>query len=433
MSIDHFSSLDRQRDIYTRGISGQKPSIPLNWQALQQTAQRAMSKRAWAYIAGGAGHAHTVSRNELGFGKWQIVPQMLRDVSVRDTSIALLGKRYASPFVLCPIGVLEMAHPQADLAVAKAAAALNIPYIFSNQASVPMETCAAAMGNAPRWFQLYWSKSDELSLSLVKRAEQCGCDALVITLDTTLLGWRTADLDLAYLPFLEGKGIAQYTSDPVFNQLLRQTDTNAAAPVAPLKPRLTWRTLQTMLGLLWRYPQGSFLKNLQSGEALRAVRQFINIYSRPSLTWENLSFLRQHTRLPILLKGILQPLDAQKALDYGMDGIVISNHGGRQVDGAVSTIEMLPDIAQTIAGRIPIIIDSGIRGGADAFKALALGATAVGIGRPYCYALAIAGEQGVSELLANYRADFELTMGLAGCKNIAEINSSLLRSTNLET
>lgn len=267
-------------------------------------------------------------------------------------------------------------------------------------------------------------------LSLVKRAEQCGCDALVITLDTTLLGWRTADLDLAYLPFLGGQRYSAihvrtlYLTNYCGKPIIMPT-----TPVAPLKPRLTWRTLQTMLGLLWRYPQGSFLKNLQSGEALRAVRQFINIYSRPSLTWENLSFLRQHTRLPILLKGILQPLDAQKALDYGMDGIIISNHGGRQVDGAVSTIEMLPDIAQTIAGRIPIIIDSGIRGGADAFKALALGATAVGIGRPYCYALAIAGEQGVSELLANYRADFELTMGLAGCKNIAEINSSLLRST----
>ncbi|MBK8472697.1 MAG: alpha-hydroxy-acid oxidizing protein [Sphingobacteriales bacterium] len=207
-----FSAPDRQRDIYVTGVSGRRPAIPTDWQALQQAAQSHLSAAAWAYISGGAGYGSTVRRNEQGFEQWRIVPRMLRDVSVRDTRIKLWGKQYDSPFMLCPIGVLEMAHPQADLAVARAAAEWCVPYIFSSQASVPMEVCAA-MGKGTRWFQLYWGKSDELALSFVRRAEQCNCDAIVVTLDTTLLGWRTADLDLAYLPFLEGKGIGLHTSD----------------------------------------------------------------------------------------------------------------------------------------------------------------------------------------------------------------------------
>lgn len=426
MPPNSFSAPDRQRDIYVTGVSGRRPAIPTDWQALQQAAQSRLSAAAWAYISGGAGYGSTVRRNEQGFEQWRIVPRMLRDVSVRDTRITLWGKQYDSPFMLCPVGVLEMAHPQADLAVARAAAEWRVPYIFSSQASVPMEVCAAAMGNAPRWFQLYWGKSDELALSFVRRAEQCNCDAIVVTLDTTLLGWRTADLDLAYLPFLEGKGIAQYTSDPVFRQLLQ-----AAAQQPDLSPapprRITWRSIATLLSLAKRYPNGSFWANLRSGEALQAVRLFTQIYSRPSLTWDNLSLLRQHTQLPIVLKGIMHPNDAQKALDYGIGGIILSNHGGRQIDGAASTIEMLPALVQATKGQLPIILDSGIRGGADTFKALALGATAVGIGRPYAYALAIAGQIGVAELIANYRADFELTMGLAGCAQISDIGQDALQ------
>lgn len=318
-----------------------------------------------------------------------------------------------------------MAHTDADVAVARAAANMGVPYIFSSQASVKMETCAAAMGAGQRWFQLYWSKSNDLTFSFVQRAEACGCTAIVVTLDTTLLGWRTADLDLAYLPFLQGKGIAQYTSDPVFNQLLHHPPSADAAPPAP-KPKIGLSTIKTLFSLAKNYPNGSFLSNLLSGEPLRAVRQFTTIYSRPSLTWADLRLLRQYTRLPILLKGIMHPNDAQHALDEGIDGIIVSNHGGRQIDGGASTIELLPRIAAAVGGKIPVLLDSGIRGGADAFKALALGASAVCIGRPYVYALAIAGQAGVETLLQHYISDFELTMALAGCCSVQDINRHAL-------
>lgn len=318
-----------------------------------------------------------MAANTGGFNRWRIVPRMLRDVETRDCSTTLFGHTLPAPFFLAPIGVLEMAHPEADLAVARAAAALGIPYVFSNQASVPMETCATAMADAPHFFQLYWSRSDELVASLLRRAKACGSRGIVVTLDTTLLGWRTRDLDAASLPFLKGMGIAQYTSDPVFQSLMEAPD-DGQRP----KPKVTWDALRTLFGASRRYP-GSFWSNLRSGVALKAVRTFIGLYSRPNITWSDLPFLRKHTDLPIILKGILHPDDARKALDYGVDGIYISNHGGRQVDGAIGAIEALPAIAQVVRGKVPILIDSGFRGGADVFKALALGATAVGIGRPY--------------------------------------------------
>lgn len=417
-----FAAMDWQREIYLNGFAGRKNVVPVDFARLEEGARRRMSRKAWAYIAGGAGLESTIDANRRAFGQRRIVPRMLCDVSERDTSITLFGKRLPTPFLLSPIGVLEMVHPEADIAVARAAAGLGIPYIFSNQASVPMEVCAAAMGDQPRWFQLYWSKSDELVASFVQRAEACGCDAIVVTLDTTLLGWRTRDLDMAYLPFLEGKGIAQYTSDPVFQRLL---DEALATP--PEKPRsLTLKTLSGLFQMVNRYPGKGFFRKLRSGRPMAAVRQFTGIYSNPSLTWEKLEFLRGHTRLPVLLKGIQHPDDARKAIDYGMDGIIISNHGGRQVDGAIGSFDALPAIAEAVAGRIPLILDSGIRGGADVFKALALGATAVTIGRPYVYGLTIAGERGVGEVLQNLLSDFELTMGLSGCRSIAEIGGGCL-------
>ena len=214
------NAVDRQKEIYVTGLSGRKPPVPVDFAALETQAREAMSAKAFAYVAGGAGVESTVAANRSAFERWRIVPRMLQDVSERDTSIELFGQKLPAPFLLAPIGVLELAHPDADFAVAKAAAATGIPMIFSNQASVPMEATAQAMGDSPRWFQLYWSKSNELVASFVRRAEACGCSAIVVTLDTTLLGWRTRDLDLAYLPFLQGKGIAQYVSDPVFNELL---------------------------------------------------------------------------------------------------------------------------------------------------------------------------------------------------------------------
>lgn len=415
------SAPDWQKEIYLNGFAGKQPVAKISFQKLEQEARQKMSEQAFAYIAGGAGNESTMSGNLAAFEKWKIVPRMLRNVSERDTSIELFGQKLPTPFFLSPVGVLEMVHAEADLAVAKAASSLGMPFIFSNQASKPMEQCAAAMGDDPRWFQLYWSKSNELVQSFIQRAERCGCSALVVTLDTTMLGWRTRDLDLAYLPFLEGKGIAQYTSDPVFQKLLDEPDDSE-----PVKRKVTLQSLQGLITMTKNYPGNNFFKKLASGRPLKAVRKFVSIYSNPATTWDDLTWLRQQTKLPILLKGILHPDDARKAMDAGMNGIIVSNHGGRQVDGSIATLDTLPKIVEVVQDKIPVLLDSGIRGGADVFKALALGAKAVCVGRPYVYGLTIAGEDGVRNVLQNLMADFELTMGLAGCKNITEINREAL-------
>jgi lactate 2-monooxygenase len=415
------SAPDWQKEIYLNGFAGKQPVAKISFQKLEQEARQKMSEQAFAYIAGGAGNESTMSGNLAAFEKWKIVPRMLRNVSERDTSIELFGQKLPTPFFLSPVGVLEMVHAEADLAVAKAASSLGMPFIFSNQASKPMEQCAAAMGDDPRWFQLYWSKSNELVQSFIQRAERCGCSALVVTLDTTMLGWRTRDLDLAYLPFLEGKGIAQYTSDPVFQKLLDEPDDSE-----PVKRKVTLQSLQGLITMTKNYPGNNFFKKLASGRPLKAVRKFVSIYSNPATTWDDLTWLRQQTKLPILLKGILHPDDARKAMDAGMNGIIVSNHGGRQVDGSIATLDTLPKIVEVVQDKIPVLLDSGIRGGADVFKALALGAKAVCVGRPYVYGLTIAGEEGVRNVMQNLMADFELTMGLAGCKNITEINREAL-------
>ncbi|WP_348764758.1 alpha-hydroxy-acid oxidizing protein [uncultured Salinisphaera sp.] len=413
----------RQQAIYSAGMSGSRPTVPIDYAALEAAAEKAMSEEGYAYIAGGAGRESTMAANRRAFERWRIVPRMLRDVATRDTSVELFGRRLASPFLLCPIGVLEMAHAEADIAVARAAAARGVPMLFSNQASRSMEDCTAAMqqlqADAPRWFQLYWSKSDALVESLVARAEACGCEALVVTLDTTLLGWRSRDLDLAHLPFLLGQGIAQYTSDPVFRASL------SAVPDDGPRPKINTRTLRNVIAAARHYP-GSSLRALTSGQALAAVRQFIATYSRPNITWADLAWLRQRTKLPIVLKGVLDGDDARLAVEHGIDGLIVSNHGGRQVDGARASLDALPEIVAA-APQLPVILDSGIRGGADVFKALALGARAVGIGRPYAYGLAIDGEAGVGQVLDNLAADFELTMALAGCRDIDAIRSGTTR------
>ncbi len=409
----------RQEEVYVGGVAGDKPLVPVDVKRLEEAARRKMSAEGFAYVAGGAGLESTILENREAFERWRIVPRMLRNVSERDASVEFFGHTLPSPFLLAPIGVLEMAHREADLAVAKAAAAEGVPFVFSSQASVPMETCARVMGESPRWFQLYYSQSADLVLSFVRRAEACGCTALVLTLDTTLLGWRTRDLDLAYLPFLRGKGIAQYTSDPNFKEAL------ADATQEPRERKVTLSSIRALLQMARAHP-GSFRDNLRSGEPVAAVGRFIRTYSKPSLSWDDVDFLRAHTELPIVLKGVLHPDDAKEALEHGVDGLIVSNHGGRQVDGAVAALDALPGVVKAVGGRVPVLMDSGIRGGADMFKAVALGATAVLVGRLYVYALAVAGERGVRELVKNVKADFDLTMGLAGCRNVGEIRRERL-------
>jgi len=291
--------------------------------------------------------------------------------------------------------------------------------IFSNQASRPMEECAAAMGDASRWFQLYWSTSDDLVASFVARAEACACDALVVTLDTKMLGWRSRDLDFAHLPFATGLGIAQYTSDPVFRGLVDPSTVDRSGRPTPAAVRALVRATRA-------YP-GSFRANLRSGAGVAAVRKVMEIYSRPSLTWDDFAWLRKRTTLPIVLKGILHPDDARLAVEHGLDALVVSNHGGRQVDGAIASLDALPGVVEAVGGRIPILLDSGIRGGADAFKALALGATAVLLGRPYVYGLALRGEEGVRDVIRNLVADFDLTMALSGCRVVGDIRPECLQ------
>jgi lactate 2-monooxygenase len=293
----------------------------------------------------------------------------------------------ASPVLLAPVGVLELARAEADLAVARACAAENVPMIISNQASTPMEAIAAELKGAPFLFQLYWSISNDLTASLVGRAEACGAKAIVVTLDTTQLGWRPRDLKNAYLPFILGKGIAQYTSDPVFRAMLSRTPED---------------------------------------DPIAAAAKFIEVYSNPGLSWKHLEFLRSRTKLPILLKGVLHPEDARLAVQHGMDGIVVSNHGGRQVDGEIAALDALSMVAEAVGKTTPILFDSGIRSGPDIFKALALGASAVLLGRPYVYGLALSGTDGTREVIRNIVADFDLTMGLSGCRTLAEIDRSML-------
>jgi lactate 2-monooxygenase len=412
---------ERQTSIYVSGVSGASPRVTTDASLLEERARGAMTREAFAYVAGGAGTGATMRANRAAFDRWRIVPRMLRDVSERDTSVELFGRTLPAPFLVAPIGVLEMAHREAERAVARAVRGTGVPMVYSSQASVAMEEVTEILGDSPRWFQLYWSIRDELVESFVARAEACGCEAIVVTLDTTILGWRTRDLDLGWLPFLRGMGIAQYTSDPVFTKLLAEPPSGPAQP----DPRPNLSALKVLIQLTRNYPR-PFLDALRSGRARAAVQRFVQIYSRPSLTWDDLPFLRERTKLPVLLKGILHPDDARRAVDEGIDGIVVSNHGGRQVDGGIATLDALPPIVEAVDGRIPVLFDSGIRSGADIFKALALGARAVLLGRPHVYGLALAGEAGVREVVTNFMADFDLTMGLAGCRSVAEIGPEAL-------
>ncbi|MFB8386260.1 alpha-hydroxy-acid oxidizing protein [Microbacterium sp. NPDC055910] len=418
-----------QSDIYRAGISGTRPLVPVDAAELERRARKALSPEAFAYIAGAAGAERTMSANRAAFERWQVWPRPLRDVSERDLSIDFLGRRRATPLLLAPLGVMELAHDEADLAVARAAASIDVPYTVSNQASFPMEQIRDAAPRSARLFQLYWSASDELNASLLRRAEASGCEAIVVTLDTHLLGWRTRDLDLAYLPFTRAMGIAQYTSDPVFQQLVRDRARRSAATDAPAV-RLTPTAVAAGLTIArkGRALTGTGVReNLRSPLPRAAVETFLEVFSTPALTWDDLAKAREWTTLPIILKGIVHPDDAERAIDAGIDGVWVSNHGGRQIDQSVPTLAVLPDIAERVAGRVPIVFDSGVRQGADVVIALALGATAVALGRPYAYGLGLAGEAGVREVVRNVIAELDITLGLAGHTSIGALGPGSLR------
>lgn len=387
------SGMRRQQQIYTLGLTGGGLSIPISLALLEQKAKEILSPPAFDYVAGGAGGEDTVRANREAFYRQRIVPRMLRDVSQRDLSVELFGVQLPAPVILGPVGVQGILHAEGELASARAAAGLGLPFTLSTAASRPIEEVAQAAesaGNGVRWFQLYWGKNPELTASMLQRAERAGYKALVVTLDTSMLAWRERDLQHAYLPFILGQGLANYFSDPVFRSLLPQPpEQNPAAAIQ------LWSTL----------------------------------FSNTALTWRDISFLRKHTSVPIILKGILHPEDAARGLDAGVDGLIVSNHGGRQVDGAIATLDALPVIVREVNEQIPVLFDGGIRRGADVFKALALGARAVLLGRLYAWGLAVAGEQGVRDVVLNLLADFDLTLALSGHTSCRALDSTALSSS----
>ncbi len=367
-------------------MGGERPAHPVSLAELAREVQRSADPKGVAYVFGGAGAEDTMRANADAFRRWRIVPRMLRDVSQRDLSVTVLGTKLPAPVALAPIGVQTIVHPDGELAVAAAAAAVGLVLAVSTVSDSTLEEIAGA-ASGPKWFQLYWPTDREFAASLLARAERAGYGALLVTLDTFLPGWRPRDLQAAWQPFLEGVGIANYVSDPVFRaRLARPPEEDPQA----------------------------------------AVGEFVGQFSNPRLTWEDLEFLRSRTTLPIALKGILHPDDARAAREHGMDAVVVSNHGGRQVDGAIASLDALPAIVDAVGGELAVLMDSGVRTGADAFKALALGAEAVLLGRPYLWGLAAGGEPGVLAVLRSFLAELDLTIGLSGHSSPGQLHPGVL-------
>ncbi len=378
---------DHYRAIYLKGLAGEKPELPVAWADLEAAAEEAMPDASADYVYATAGTGDTYRENRDAFERYRIVPRMLRDVAERDLSVEILGQKLPAPVALAPIGVQTAAHPDGERATARAAATLGLPMVVSTASDTSMEDIAEAGGEGPRWFQLYWPSDEGVARSLVDRAEASGAGAIVVTADNYIPGWKPRDLQRAELPFIKGIGVAQFFSDPVFRAALD-------------KPP------EEDLGA--------------------AVGHYLGVFVNPSLTWDDLERLRSWTSLPILIKGILHPDDAVEARERGVDGIVVSNHGGRQVDGAIATIDALGPIADEVGSDLAILLDSGVRSGADAFRALALGADAVLLGRPYIWGLTLGGEAGVEEVLRRFLAELDLTMALCGYTNPSELGPEAL-------
>jgi len=381
------SFADFQFGIYQRGLAGEKPTLPLRIEDLESLAKSMLTEEAYGYIAGAAGSEVTMDANQRAFDQWRIVPRMLCDVAERDLSVELFGTTLTAPLVMAPIGVQSLAHPSGEVETARAARQLNLPFCYSSASTQTPEDVAAVAGDSPKWFQLYWPRDREITRSFVQRAEAAGYTALVVTLDTRMLAWRERDLNLAFLPFLKAEGIGLYLSDPVFRSRLEKP------------PEEDMET---------------------------AIMTWAGGFSDLSHTWEDIAYLKECTSLPIVLKGILHPDDAKLAIQHGADGIIVSNHGGRQVDGSIGALDALPDVVTATAGEVPVLFDSGIRRGADVFKALALGAKAVLVGRPFMWGLAVDGADGVREVVQRILADFDITMTLCGCRELSEVTPEML-------
>jgi lactate 2-monooxygenase len=372
-----------QNAIYLAG----GPAWPVSPEDWEQRAAETLPRAPFDYVAGGAGSESTVRANREAFERVRLRPRMLAGHAERELSIEVLGLRSAAPFLLGPVGVLSIVHPEAELGVARASRATGVPMILSSAASTPLEDVAAELGDAQRWFQLYWWGDRDLAGSLVDRAGAAGYSAIVVTLDTLTLGWRERDLRNGYLPFLQGEGLAQFFSDPLFRERLD----------APPED-----DLQTA--------------------SLLALAAFPNL----ALTWADLAWLRERTKLPILVKGVLTAEDARLALDHGVVGIVVSNHGGRQVDGAVASLDALVEVRGEVGPDATVLMDGGIRRGADVLKALALGADGVLLGRLYAYALAVGGAAGVEAVIRQLAAEIDLTLALAGGRSVRDLEPSMV-------
>jgi len=365
-------------------ISG-GPEWPITSEDWEARAAETLQAGPFGYIAGGAGSEATMRANLEAFERRRLRPRMLVGNAERDLSVEVLGLRSPVPFLLAPIGVLSIAHPDAELAVARAAAATGVPLVLSSAASTSLEDVAAELGDTPAWYQLYWFSDREIAGSLVDRAGAAGYRAIVVTLDTLVLGWRPRDLRLGYLPFIHGEGLAQFFSDPVFRSRLEKS------------------------------PEDDLLT-----ASLTALALFPNL----GLTWADLAWLRDRTDLPILVKGVLTAEDARVALEHGVDGIIVSNHGGRQVDGAVAALDALVDVREEVGADATVLMDSGIRRGADVLKAVALGADAVLLGRPYAYGLAVGGQAGVEAAIRQLAAETDLTLALIGGRAVRDLDAS---------
>jgi lactate 2-monooxygenase len=378
-----------QYELYFAGMGGQVPDLPVTYDGLRASARELLDDEAFGYVEGSAGAERTAAANREAFGRWRLVPRMLTDVSERDLTVELFGRTLPAPLLCGPVGVQSIIHAEGEKAVARAAAGLGLPFVLSTVSSFPLEEVAAEAGDGPRWFQLYWPSEDAVTDSLVQRAADAGYEAVVVTLDTRLLAWRPRDLATAYLPFLHAEGLANYLTDPAFRAGLAEP-------------------------------------NEGMDETQAAVMRWISVFSDPGQTWQDLRRFCERSPLPVLVKGIQHPDDARLAIEAGAAGLVVSNHGGRQVDNAIGALEALPGVVDEVAGTVPVLFDSGVRSGADAAIALGLGAGAVLIGRPWVWGLALAGEEGVRHVLRCLLADLDLTMALAGLRSLGELTRDVL-------